>query len=77
MKAFAVKGDTIVAQQGFRERILFELQRVENEFKTVRKIELIKPDGQPVIPQLVNNREDKLLFLDGDELYLYEMISGD
>ncbi|MDW0112612.1 hypothetical protein QT711_05410 [Sporosarcina saromensis] len=75
--AFAVKGDKIVAHQGISGRILFELKRIENEFKTVRKIELIKPDGQPVIPQLVNNREDKLLFLDGDELYLYEMKSGD
>ena len=26
--------------------------------------------------QLVNNRENKLLFLDGDELYMYEVKSG-
>ncbi|MFJ7667600.1 hypothetical protein ACIQXI_10840 [Lysinibacillus sp. NPDC097195] len=76
-RAFAVNGETIVIHQGRGERTLIELQREGNEYKTVRKIELIKPDGKPVEPQLVNNRESKLLFLDGDELYMYDAKSGD
>lgn len=75
-RMFAVNGETIVAHRGSGERTLFELQREGNEYKTVRKIELIKPNGKPIEPQLVNNRESKLLFLDGDELYMYEVKSG-
>lgn len=75
-RAFAVNGETIVAHRGRGERTLFELQREGNEYKTVRKIELMKPDGEPVEPHLVNNRKSKLLFLDGDELYMYEAKSG-
>ncbi|MEG0472917.1 MAG: hypothetical protein RR588_11330 [Solibacillus sp.] len=76
-QAFAVNGEMIVAHRVRGERTLFELQREGNEYKIVRKIELIKPDGKPVEPQLVNNRESKLLFLDGDELYMYEAKSGE
>lgn len=75
-QTFAVNGETIVAHRGRGERILFELQREGNEYKTTRKIELMKPNGKPIEPQLVNNRENKLLFLDGDELYIYEVKSG-
>ena len=75
-RTFAINGETIVAHRGSGERILFELQREGNEYKIVRKIELTKPNGKPIEPQLVNNRENKLLFLDGDELYMYEVKSG-
>ncbi|SKA90359.1 hypothetical protein [Sporosarcina newyorkensis] len=44
--------------------------------KVVHEIELIQPDGTPVTPQLVSNRENMLLFLDGDELYMFEANSG-
>ncbi|UDK97134.1 hypothetical protein EYB33_12860 [Lysinibacillus sphaericus] len=74
-QAFAVNGETIVAYRG-RGDTLLELHREGNEYKTVRKIELMRPDGKPFEPQLVNNRESKLLFLDGDELYMYEVKSG-
>lgn len=70
--AFAVNGETIVVHQGRGEHTLFELQREGNEYKIVHEIELIKPDGKPVEPQLVSNRESMLLFLDEDELYMYE-----
>lgn len=75
IRAFAVNGETIVAYQERGERTLFELQREGNKYKTVRKIELMKPNGKSIEPQLVNNRESKLLFWDGDELYIYEAIS--
>ncbi|MFJ7648645.1 hypothetical protein ACIQ1H_13980 [Lysinibacillus sp. NPDC097279] len=75
-QAFAVNGETIVAYRGRGERTLFELHREGNEYKTVRKIELMRTDGKPFEPQLVNNRESKLLFLEGDELYMYEAKSG-
>lgn len=75
-RAFAVNGDTIVAHRGREDRILFELQREGNEYKTVRTIELLKPNGIPLKPQLVNNRENKLLFLDGEELFMYEVKSS-
>jgi len=75
-RTFAVNGETIVAHRGSGERALFELQREGNEYKIVRKIELTKPNGKPIEPQLVNNRENKLLFLDGDELYIYEVKSS-
>ncbi|AMO85360.1 hypothetical protein B857_03838 [Solibacillus isronensis B3W22] len=73
--AFAVKWETIIAYQGRGEHAFFELQREGNEYKTVRKLELMKPNGKPLEPQLVNNRENKLLFLDGNELYMYELKS--
>lgn len=76
IRAFAVNGVTIVAHQGREEPILFELQREGDVYKTIRKIELMKPNGKSIEPQLVNNRESKLLFLDGDELYIYEAKSG-
>ncbi|MFS0687997.1 hypothetical protein AB1K89_01950 [Sporosarcina sp. 179-K 8C2 HS] len=76
-QSFAVNGDKIVAYEDrWGRRSLFELQRKGDEFKVVHDIELIKLDGTPVKPQLVNNRESKLLFLDGDELYIYEAGSG-
>lgn len=71
-RTFAVNGEMIVAHRGRGERTLFELQREGDVYKTVREIELMKPDGTPVEPQLVSNRESLLLFLDGDELYMYE-----
>lgn len=74
-RAFAVNGETVVAHRGEGERTLFELQREGDEYKTVREIELMKPDGTPVEPKLVSNRESMLLFLDGDELYMYEVKS--
>lgn len=75
-KAFAVKGETIIAYRGrWEQHAFFELQREGNEYKTVRKLELMKPNGKPLEPQLVNNRENKLLFLDGNELYMYELKS--
>ncbi|MFS0877370.1 hypothetical protein [Solibacillus isronensis] len=76
IQAFAVNGETIVAYQGRGECTLFELQRDGNEYKTIHKIELMKPNGKSIEPQLVNNRESKLLFLDGNELYIYEAKSG-
>ncbi len=76
-QSFAVNGETVVAHSGEGGRALFELRREGNEYKTVREIELIKPDGAPLEPQLVNNRENMLLFLDGDELYMYGVKSGE
>ena len=75
-RAFAVNGETIIAYPGMGGRVLFELQREGDAYRIVHKLELIKPDGTPVEPQLVSNRESMLLFLDGDELYLYEAKSG-
>lgn len=75
-RAFAMNGDRIVAHRGNGKRTLFELQREGNEYKTVRNIELMKPNGKPMKPQLVNNRENKLLFLDGEELFMYEVKSS-
>jgi len=71
-QSFAVNGKTVVAYRNKWGRSLFELQREGDEYKNVREIELMKPDGTPVEPQLVSNRESMLLFLDGDELYMYE-----
>ncbi|MGE7981442.1 hypothetical protein [Solibacillus sp. NPDC093137] len=76
IRAFAVKGETIVAYSGRGEHTLLGLQRDGDEYKTVRKIELMKPNGKSIEPQLVNNRESKLLFLDGNELYIYEVKSS-
>ena len=75
-QSFAVNGETIVAYRDRWGRSLFELQREGNEYKTVHEIELIKPDGTSLEPQLVSNRENMLLFLDGDELYMYKATSG-
>ncbi|MCG7342570.1 hypothetical protein MHZ92_00410 [Sporosarcina sp. ACRSL] len=75
-QSFAVDGETVVGYQGrWGRRFLFELQLEGDEFKIVQNIELIKPNGLPVEPQLVNNRENMLLFLDDDELYMYEVKS--
>ncbi|WHT47301.1 hypothetical protein QNH10_13935 [Sporosarcina thermotolerans] len=51
---------------------MIELQREGEIFKKIHKIELIKPNGMVVEAQLVSNRENMLLFLDRDELYMYE-----
>ena len=76
-QSFAVNGEKIVAyEDSWGRRSLFELQREGDEFKVVHDIELIKPDGTSVEPQLVNNRESRLLFLDGDELYIFEAKLG-
>ena len=75
-QSFAVNGDTIVAyEDSWGRRLLFELHREGDEFKVAHKIELIKQDGTTVEPQLVSNRESMLLFLDGNELYMYEVKS--
>ncbi|AXI00352.1 hypothetical protein DV702_11855 [Sporosarcina sp. PTS2304] len=75
-QSFAVNGDTIIAYQGIWGQSLFEMQRKDDEYKVVHEIKLIKPDGTPVKPELVSNRENQLLFLDGDELYMVEAKSG-
>ncbi|WP_060206192.1 hypothetical protein [Sporosarcina koreensis] len=76
-QSFAVNGDKIVAYEDrWGRRSLFELEREGDEFKAVHGIELIKPDGTCMEPQLVNNRESRLLFLDGDELYMFDVQSG-
>ena len=75
-QSFAVNGDTIIA---YRERwglSLFEMQREGDECKVVHEIELIKPNGTAVEPELVSNREKWILFLDGDELYMFEAKPG-
>lgn len=72
-QSFAMAGDIVVAYEGRWGRSLFELQREGDEYKVVHEIVLIKPDGTPVEANLVNNRESRLLFLDDDELYLYEI----
>lgn len=71
-ESFAVNGDTILAYEGRWGESLFEVRREGDEYKTVCEIELIKPDGTPVKPELAGNRENRLLFLDGEELYLIE-----
>ena len=75
-RSFAMNGETIIAYRDRWGRSLFELQRVGDEYKFVREIELIKEDGTLIKPQLVNNRENHLLFLDGDDVYLYKAESA-
>lgn len=70
--SFAVNRDKMVVHHRREGSILMELERRGNRYETVRKLELIKPDGTPVIPLEVSNRENQLLFLDGNELYLYK-----
>ncbi|MDN4607679.1 hypothetical protein [Sporosarcina highlanderae] len=74
-RSFAIAGDTVVAYEDRWSRSLLELQREGDEYKIVHEIALVKPDGMSLEAQLVNNRENMLLFLDGDELYLYEVKS--
>ncbi|WP_339250267.1 hypothetical protein NSQ43_11335 [Sporosarcina sp. FSL W8-0480] len=71
---FAVNGETVVAyRESFGRHSIFEMQREGEKFKTLHEIKLMKPNGVPVEAQLVNNRENMLLFLDGDELYMFDV----
>lgn len=73
-RVFGINGEIIVGHSGEGGRKLFELRREGDEYKTVREMVLLKPDGTLVEPQLVSNRENMLLFLDDDELYFYEIL---
>ncbi len=75
-KSFAVKEDEIAAYNWDGEGILLELNRKTNRYDTIQTLQFVKPDGTPVTPEAVNNREHQLLFLDDGELYLYGIDSN-
>ncbi|WP_040285059.1 hypothetical protein [Sporosarcina koreensis] len=70
-RSFAVKGDEIVAYTREGDGILLKLDQDNKRCETVHLLEFIKPDGTPISPQAVSNRENMLVFLDNGELYLY------
>ncbi|QTD39490.1 hypothetical protein [Sporosarcina sp. Te-1] len=72
-RTFAMNGETVTVHRGQETRTLSEMRREGDQYKTIRDILLMKPNGVPLISQMVNTRENTLLFLDGNELYLYEM----
>lgn len=76
LQAFAIHEEKFFAFGHIDELALYELDREGNTYTVSQKIHLIKPNGELIQPQLLTNRENKLLFLDGSELYLYEATSG-
>lgn len=73
-QTFAVKNDRMmVHRQYFDNHQFFELAREGSGFNIIHEIDFRKPDGSSLRPHLTSNRADKMLLLDGGELYLYEM----
>lgn len=73
-QTFAINGDTMVVhREYFDHHHFFELVRKANSYEIVQELEFRKPNGNPLQPQLTSNRADRLLFLDGSELYYYSI----
>lgn len=71
---FAVHGDKLIMNGGYGDQEqFFELERDGSRYVTKRLIQFRKPDGSLLRPQATSNRGRQLLFLDGTELYRYEV----
>lgn len=71
--AFAVNGDTmIVYREYFGKHSFFRLARSRDRFDEACRVDVKKPDGTELLPDLAANRANRLVFLQGTEVFGYQ-----
>ncbi|MEK4026488.1 hypothetical protein [Sporosarcina sp. FSL W7-1283] len=71
---FAVKEDMLLMDGGYGNHDgFYELKRKGSRYRTQKHIRFIKPNGVAIRSSARSNRGNQLLFLDGTEVYYYEI----